>query len=101
MIELLDVVVLASGSSSDDGGPGWLLLAGPIGGIAFYGAVFRYYRNTDKSHGFETETVVSQTAPITGEDLKVDEIRRTRRAEIEGGNAGNHRVRVQRVEPGS
>jgi len=30
-----------------------LLLLGPGGGIGLYWALYRYYRNTDKSHAFE------------------------------------------------
>ena len=35
-----------------------LLLLGPAGGIGLYWALYRYYRNTDKSHAFERETKV-------------------------------------------
>src|SRR5690606_10743831 len=87
--------VLASGGS-DDGGPAGLLLAGPIAAIAVYGLLFRYYRNTDKSHSFETETRI-QAAPITGGEQKVNEIRGTQQTQIQGNNVSNHRQRVRRA----
>ena len=42
---------------SDDNGL-WLLAIGPAGATALYWALYRYYRNTDKSHAFERETAV-------------------------------------------
>ena len=81
---------------SDDGGL-WLLALGPAGATGLYWMLYRYYRNTDKSHSFETETRV-EAQPITGNDHKVDEIKGTKRSDIEGGNHTNHRKRVQRVQ---
>ena len=48
---------------SDDGSL-WLLAAGPAGGTALYWFLYRYYRNTDKSHDFEHETAVV-AKPVT------------------------------------
>ena len=80
---------------SDDGGS-FLLLAGPAGATALYWALYRYYRNTDKSHAFERETaVVAQ--PVTGDDRKVDEVKGTRRQRIEGDNVREYRRRVARA----
>jgi hypothetical protein len=70
---------------SDDGGL-WLLLSGPAGATALYWALYRYYRNTDKSHAFERETKVD-AKPVKG----------TQRTRIEGDNVGAYRQRVQRV----
>ena len=67
---------------SDDGGL-WLLAAGPVGATALYWVLYRYYRNTDKSHAFERETDVQ----ISG----------TQRSRIEGDNVGAYRARVQRI----
>jgi hypothetical protein len=82
---------------SDDGGL-WLLAAGPAGATALYWALYRYYRNTDKSHGFERETKV-EAKPVTGSesDRKVDEIKGTQRTRIEGDNVRAYRERVQRI----
>jgi len=88
--------ILAETNPQDEGGSGWLLLAGPAAGAAVYGALFRYYRNTDKSHSFERETRV-EAQPITGVDNKIDEVRGTRRKTIQGANGGAYRQRVQRV----
>lgn len=83
-------------SSSSDNNPGWLLLAGPMAAVAVYWGLFRYYRNTDKSHSFEHETRI-ESQPITGGDQKVDTVRGTKRSEISGNNVRNYRQRVQRV----
>lgn len=79
---------------SDDSS--WLLLLGPAGATAFYWAIYRYYRNTDKSHAFEHETdIVAQ--PVRGHDEKVDEIKGTRESRIDGENGRSYRARVQRI----
>src|SRR5690606_17388660 len=33
----------------------WILAAGPASAVGVYWAIYRYYRNTDKSHAFERE----------------------------------------------
>lgn len=81
---------------SEDGGL-WLLLAGPAGATALYWALYRYYRNTDKSHAFERETKVD-AKPVTGWDEKVDEIEGTQRSRIEGENGAAYRQRVERIK---
>lgn len=82
---------------SDDGGLG-LLLLGPAGAVGLYWMLYRYYRNTDKSHAFERETLVD-AQPVTGaeRDRKVDEIKGTRESRIRGDNVTAYRQRVQRV----
>ena len=81
---------------SEDGGL-WLLLAGPAGATALYWTLYRYYRNTDKSHAFERETKVD-AKPVTGSDHKVDEIKGTQRSRIEGDNGSAYRQRVERIQ---
>ena len=81
---------------SDDGGL-WLLALGPTGATALYWALYRYYRNTDKSHDFEHETAVV-AKPVTGSDLKVDEVKGTQATKIQGNNVSAYRTRVQRVQ---
>ena len=82
---------------SDDGGLA-LLLLGPAGGAGLYWALYRYYRNTDKSHAFERETVVD-AKPVTGAegDRKVDEVKGTRETRIDGDNVAAYRTRVERI----
>lgn len=80
---------------SDDGGL-WLLAAGPVGATALYWALYRYYRNTDKSHAFERETAV-EAKPVTGSDGKVDEVKGTQNPSIRGNNVNDYRERVERV----
>ena len=74
----------------------WLLLAlGPAGATALYWALYRYYRNTDKSHAFENETSV-QAQPVTGSDHQVGEVTGTQQTRITGDNVRNFRQRVRR-----
>ncbi len=80
---------------SDDGGL-WLLAAGPVGATALYWALYRYYRNTDKSHGFEHETEIV-AKPVTGSDRKVGEVKGTQQRRIDGDNVGDYRRRVTRL----
>ncbi|KLJ01926.1 hypothetical protein [Luteimonas sp. FCS-9] len=80
---------------SDENGL-WLLLAGPAGATALYWALYRYYRNTDKSHAFERETTVDAT-PVTGTDNKVGTVKGTQATRIQGDNVHDYRARVRRV----
>ncbi len=82
---------------SDDGGLG-LLLLGPAGAVGLYWMLYRYYRNTDKSHAFERETVV-EAQPVTGaeRDRKIDEVKGTQASQIRGNNVADFRKRVQRM----
>ena len=84
-------------AAESDGGPPWLLLLGPAGAGGLYYGLWRYYRNTDKSHAFERETRI-EAQPITGHDAKIDEITGTKKSGIDGANHTNHRQRVQRVD---
>lgn len=81
---------------SDDGGLAILLL-GPAGATGLYWALYRFYRNTDKSHAFERETAVD-AKPVTGSDDKIDEVRGTRETRISGDNASDFRKRVKRIQ---
>lgn len=75
-----------------------LLAIGPAGAAAVYWMLYRYYRNTDKSHFFERETDV-QAEPVLGAeaDRKVDEVRGTQATSIQGNNVSDYRERVRRV----
>lgn len=83
---------------SDDGGL-WLLALGPAGATGLYWYLYRYYRNTDKSHAFERETKV-EAKPVTGaeHDRKIDEVKGTQRKRISGDNVGAYRARVKRID---
>ncbi|MDZ4813513.1 MAG: hypothetical protein SGI99_13015 [Pseudomonadota bacterium] len=81
---------------SDDGGL-WLLMMGPAGATGLYWFLYRYYRNTDKSHAFEHETAV-EAKPVTGSDQKVNEVKGTQKTRIPGDNVGEYRKRVQRIQ---
>jgi hypothetical protein len=74
----------------------WLLLAGPAGAAGLYWALYRYYRNTDKSHAFERETAV-EAKPVTGSDQKFDEVIGTQRSRISDDNVRAYRKRVKRI----
>jgi hypothetical protein len=77
---------------SDDSGLA-LLLLGPGSSVGLYWALYRYYRNTDKSHAFERETKVA-TRPVTGSDEKIGTNNGTRERRIKGDNVDNFRQRV-------
>lgn len=81
---------------SDDSGL-WLLAAGPVGATALYWMLYRYYRNTDKSHAYEHETTI-EAKPITGSDTKVDTVTGTQETRIDGDNVYAYRTRVQRID---
>ena len=73
-----------------------LLAAGPAGAAAFYWYIYRFYRNTDKSHAFERETAVE--FDITdSEDTKIGTNNKTRKQRIDGDNVSNFRQRVRRL----
>ncbi len=81
---------------SNDGGL-WLLAMGPAGATALYWGLYRYYRNTDKSHAFEQETTV-KAKPVTGSEQKVDEVTGTQNSRISGDNVHAYRNRVKRIQ---
>ncbi|MEO7014595.1 MAG: hypothetical protein ABI127_09810 [Dokdonella sp.] len=81
---------------SDDGGL-WLLAMGPAGATGLYWYLYRYYRNTDKSHAFERETAV-EAKPVTGSEQKVNEVKGTQATRIPGDNVHEYRKRVKRIQ---
>ena len=82
----------------DNDGILFLLALGPASAVGLYWMLYRYYRNTDKSHGFEHETRI-EAQPVTGADAdrKVNEVRGTQATQIPGNNVGDYRRRVKRV----
>jgi hypothetical protein len=74
-----------------------LLALGPAGAVGLYWALYRYYRNTDKSHAFERETRVD-AKPVTGSDSKVGTNNGTRDRRIKGDNVREYRRRVERIK---
>ena len=72
-----------------------LLLLGPAGGIGVYWALYRYYRNTDKSQAFERETKVD-AKPVIGSDSKIGTNNGTTESRIKGNNVRKYRERVKR-----
>lgn len=74
-----------------------ILAIGPAGAAGLYWMLYRYYRNSDKSHFFERETHI-QAQPVTGaeHDRKVSQVRGTRETRIRGDNVADFRRRVQR-----
>ena len=81
---------------SDNGGLE-LLLVGPAGAVALYWGLYRYYRNTDKSHAFERETKID-AKPVTGAEHVIGEVKGTRQTRIAGDNVRDFRSRVERVQ---
>jgi hypothetical protein len=74
----------------------WVLAAGPAGAAATYWSVWRYYRNTDKTHEFERDTIID-AQPVQGGEDKVDHISKTKKSGIDGDNSKSYRQRVQRI----
>ncbi|QYJ04600.1 hypothetical protein KUV85_02665 [Nocardioides panacisoli] len=89
---MLELMVAAS----EDDSPWVLLLGGPIGGAATYWLIHRYYRNTDKSHAYERDTII-EADPVRGSEERTGHIAKTRKSGISGDNSGHHRRRVQRL----
>ena len=89
-------VMLLADSDSGVAGIALPFLAGPAVFAAVYGGIYRYYRNTDKSHEFERDTIID-AQPVGGGESKVDHISRTRDSDIKGDNSDDYRKRVQRV----
>ena len=85
---------------SDDGGSLALLLLGPAGGAGLYWALYRYYRNTDKSDAFERETKVD-AKPVVSSDTQIGTNNGTRDSRIAGNNVSEYRLRVQRMRKDS
>lgn len=99
MVTAASIVVVAAAAiaqASDSDGALWLLAAGPAGAAATYWAIFRYYRNTDKSHAYERDTFI-ESQPVRGGEEKVGHISKTRKRGIPGDNGRKHRQRVQRI----
>ncbi|MBD7952924.1 hypothetical protein H9654_01795 [Stenotrophomonas sp. Sa5BUN4] len=84
--------------SSDGGGLVALLALGPASATALYWTLFRYYRNTDKSHAFERETAVA-TKAVTGNDRRLHTVTGTEQKRIAGDNVQDHRKRVKKMPP--
>ena len=89
---IAEVVMATSG----DDAPLWILAAGPAGAVATYWALYRYYRNTDKSHAYERDTLIT-AQQVEGSEEKVDHISKTRDSGVDGDNSEDHRTRVQRL----
>jgi len=73
-----------------------LLALGPAGAAGLYWGLYRHYRNTDKSHAYERETLV-EARPVTGSDEKIGEVKGTQETRIRGDNVRAYRKRVQRL----
>jgi len=85
-------IVMASG----DSGSLWLLAAGPPGAAVTYWSLYRYYRNNDKSHAFERDTLI-EAQPVQGERERINHISKTRDSDIDGDNSSEHRKRIERL----
>lgn len=97
-IVLWHLLPVLHSSSSSGSGSAFLLLAGPVAGTALYAAIYRYYRNADKTDTFERETRVALTTEITGHEEQIDEVRGTRDRRIDGDNSNDFRSRVAKLE---
>ena len=82
-------------ATSGDSAPLWLLAAGPAGAAATYWSLYRYYRNNDKSHAFERDTLI-EAQPVQCGKERINHIRKTRDSDIDGDNSAKHRERIER-----
>ncbi|HEX4854834.1 hypothetical protein [Arenimonas sp.] len=68
---------------SDDNGA-WLLALGAFGAASLYWTIYRYCRNTDKSHAFERKNAVD-AKPVPGSNGKVSAVTGRRESRTSGG----------------
>ncbi|SJM69911.1 hypothetical protein [Gulosibacter sp. 10] len=80
-------------SSGDSENILYLLLAGPLAGVLFYGAKMRRYRNHDKRYEYEHKSA-SEVANLQSYDQKVNKIVGTRKRRIDGDNSRDPRERL-------
>lgn len=98
-LELVPSFVPVPWSSDDDeSGILALLASGPLAGAGVYWAIWKYYRNADKSHSYERETDIF-AQPVTGWDRYLGERTGLSKSSINGRNESRHRKRVQRMDP--
>lgn len=71
----------------------WLL--GPVAGVGFYSMIYLRYRNTNKRHKYEYETV-SEMTDVRAGDRKVNKIRGTRNRHTQGANSKSPTTRLGR-----
>ena len=85
-------------ADSGDGAAGiaFPFLLGPAVFLGTYLGIYRYYRNHDKSHAYERDTLI-EAQPVQGSEHKVDHISKTRARRIKGDNGSDHRDRVRRA----
>ncbi|MFC6152456.1 hypothetical protein [Nocardioides yefusunii] len=94
-LDVLRAAEYDSYDTDDDGGILLLLALGPAGAGLVYWSLYRYYRNTDKSHDFERETTI-EAQPVTGGERKVGDRNGTTSSSIDNANGRAHRKRVNR-----
>lgn len=96
-----DPTILADGGSSDSSSPSAFglipFVAGPAVFFMVYLGIYRYYRNTDKSHDFEHETRV-EPSDLRSYDDYAGENNRQRSREMADRNDGQTRQRVRRFD---
>ena len=80
----------------DDDSLLFLLALGPASAAGLYWMLYRYYRNTDKSHAFERETAIT-AQPVSGKDAEAGEVRGTQATAISGNNVGDYRRLMKRL----
>lgn len=88
---ILNDQVLASGSSSDDGGSIGLVFL--LSGFVFYGIIYFRYRNSNKRHHHESETEAT-LLNMQEDDQLVQHKTGLRNSKMSGAN--NHEVRGAR-----
>lgn len=93
-----ETAILASSSSSSGEGEVFFLAAPFVVGGIVWAAIYRRYRNQDKSFLYEHETNVTVTNIDKTEDTYQGARKRLKSKRINGDNSRNSRERVQRFE---
>lgn len=92
---VLSTLSASSSSSSDDSV--YLLLLGPVAGIAFYTRTYLRYRNTDKRDVFERRTA-AELSDLRGYDQLSGSIKGTKDPHISRRNSNEP---LKRLGPGT
>lgn len=77
--------IVAASSSSSSGDVGWIPLLFLLTGPVFFFYQYRRYRNTDKRHYHETETL-SEVADVQGVDQPVRHVTGATHSRMQGAN---------------
>lgn len=93
MFELVQLSYFVSrvlAASGDDEDSGWWAIVFLASGFLFYAFMYVRYRNTDKRHFHEVETI-AHISDVEGEDQFVKNLKKLKNARMKGANDGDVR----------